>query len=207
MNKKRTSILVFGVMIFLVILGVVGGFLWRAWIPQFVEENFPTPTPLESRIQAAQISYTDFPRGWYQDGAKYEDTPGTLISRLLWFYGPDKKLNTWVSASQRLFIYPDEESAQSAYEEKLETFDDAWSVQHKLIIDGYADDMYTTCLPSGQVEDVAYSVCLSVGLYDDTLSIFMAGVFEEGWLTMADFQSVVIAMDQQLKASLDMREQ
>lgn len=179
--------------------------LVRVWVPGVLERSLPTQTPLEVRLQTAQIRPADLPMGWQRGGVKQENAAGALIDRFLWYYGPEGSRKSWVNVSQRIVIYPTEEQSLAAYQAELSTFTSAWISPPGLEFTSRADEMYITCIP-GSVDGIPHYSCEAVGLYKDTLSIILAGVFEERWLTMADFETVLEAMDQRVIASLPQEE-
>jgi hypothetical protein len=171
------------------------------WLPGVLERSFPTQTPLEVRVQTAQIRPADLPLGWRRGGTQHEQRRGALAALTVSYYGSQDRGKSWVKVSQQLMIYPDAEEALAAYQAELATFTSAWISPPGLEFTSRADEMYIACVP-GSINGLPNNACKAVGLYDDTLSILRGNVFEERWLTMADFEAVLAAMDQRVIASL-----
>ena len=150
---------------------------------------------------------TDVPFGWRRSGLgdSYEETPpGALVAVTRYYYGTRDK--TWVNVSQQLIIYKNTEWAAEAYREELASFNPSWLVPADLSFSGRADDLYIACIPA-RINGIKVRSCEVVGRYEDTLSILLANVFEEQWLTMPDFRRVLEGMDTRVAASVAETEQ
>ena len=206
MQKRRLMIIGFTVVGLVLLLFLSMQLLVGVWIPRVVEQSFPTQTPLDVRVQTAQIMPADLPSGWRRGGTHEEQSPGAIVALTVPYYGSQDRSQSWVKVSQQLIIYPDEETALAAYQAELSTFNPAWISPPGLEFTGQADEMYIACVP-GSINGLRNYACEAVGLYSDTLSILRGLVFEERWLTMADFEAVLEAMDRRVMASLPQEEE
>lgn len=202
MKKKRRVALSLVVGLSVLLLGAVQVLIGTGVVGDALERSFPTRTPLEARLDAAQILPEDLPFGWQKGGSQIEDAPGTIANRFLWYYGPEGREKTWVNVSQQLMVYPDADSAKEAYREELLGFNEDWILPPDLRFEGEADELYIACLPAF-INGLPHNGCEVVGLYGDTLSILRGKVFETQWLTAEDFITVLTAMDQRVSASVD----
>jgi hypothetical protein len=169
-----------------------------------LKRSLPTLTPLEIRFQESFITAEDLPLGWHRGrmGIRTEEVAGAE-ARFLVFYGtwdPDK---TWVNVGQEIVLYPDPETAASAYEKRLADYTESWSTPSSLDFDSHADQVQVLCFKGATIDGVYHQSCDAVGLYGDLLVILGANVFEDRWLTMEDFRAVLEAMDRQIVATAE----
>ncbi len=179
-----------------VIIGAAGASLLQA--------SWPTLTPLESRFQALQIRLEDLPSGWSKGGANVEAVPGAA-ARFLWYYGPPGKSKTWVNVSEELILYPDAETAANAYggwvtDNIPPAHVDDWVSPPGLKFSGQADQMIIRCL-SAYIEGMHHYACSAIGRYGDVVVVVQGNIFDDRWLTMADYQTVLEAADRRIVAA------
>ncbi|MBN1877900.1 MAG: hypothetical protein JXA33_27005 [Anaerolineae bacterium] len=201
--KNRKMLVLVGTLI--AGLSLIGGvwLLVGTMVIQTLKANLPTPTPLMARLRAAQITLADLPAGWQRTGEYSEDIPDSLLAAILVYSGIQDK--DWMKTSHELILYPNEESAETAYQEEISTFGPGWVSLPGLTFEGKADSVYIACVP-GYINGIAHYACEAVGLYEDTLSILRADVFEEQWMTMVDYEAALAAMDRRVAESLKLRD-
>ncbi len=179
-----------------VVIGAAGASLMLA--------NWPTLTPLEARFQALQLKLEDLPSGWSKGGANVETVPGAA-ARFLWYYGPSGESKTWVNVSEELILYPDAEASANAYggwviDNIPPAHANDWISPPGLKFSGQADQMIIRCLP-GYIDGLHHYACKAIGRYGDVVVTLRANIFDDRWLTMADFQTVLEAMDRRIVAA------
>lgn len=173
----------------------VATLMWRHW---------PTRTPTEVWFEAARIQVEDLPRGWHYVGAEVENVPGA-DARSFWYYGPPGENMPWVKVVQKIIRYSSSQTAAEAYEQWVDEYippagRDEWIQPPGLEFTGQANQMVVACL-SGYVNDMHHYACSAIGRYEDVVVVLIANVFDERWLTTADFQAVLEAMDRRLVAA------
>ncbi len=173
-------------------------------VAALMRKSWPTQTPLETRFETLRIRVEDLPSGWHWEGARVEDVPGAE-ARFLWYYGPPGESKTWVNVSQKLILYPDLAAAANAYDGWVAkyippAYKDTWILPPGLEFTGHADQMVVAC-HSGYINGLHHYACEAIGHYGDIVVILLGNVFDERWLTMADFQAVLEAMDRRIVAA------
>lgn len=203
MREQRIMKMVLAVVLgLLVLLGCQ--FLIGTGVATLVWKHWPTQSPVEAWFDAARIQEEDLPRGWRYAGGEIEDVPGGE-ARLFWFYGPPGEDKPWVKVVQELVLYPSFSAADSAYEEWVDTYippvsRDKWVQPSVLKFQSQADHMVVACL-SGYVNEMHHYACSAIGRYGNVVVVLLANVFDDRWLTMADFRRVLEAMDWRIVAA------
>jgi len=178
-------------------------------VATLMRESWPTQTPLEARFEALRIKVEDLPLGWHRGGVQGEDVPGAT-ARFLWYYGPPGESKSWINVSQKLILYPSTQAAVRAYDGWVAEYippahQDAWISPPGLEFTSQADKMVVACY-EGYINNLHHYACNAIGLYNNTIIVLHGNVFDDRWLTMADFQAVLEAMDQRIVAVLESEE-
>lgn len=137
------------------------------------------------------MNATDLPFGW---GHPWDDsikTPDGFGQRVI-YYGADPRSQPYVNVSQRLVYYRTVAYSQAAYQAAVAeaipaAYADKWVRPPELDFHGRADDMTIACLP-GRMEGIYLRSCRVIARYDDVVMTLYANVFEDRWLTMAQFR-------------------
>lgn len=200
MKQRRTVGIVLAVVLgLLALLGFqfvagtgVAALMWRFW---------PTQTSTEAWFEAVRIQAEDLPRGWRYVGAELENVPGAE-ARSFWYYGPQGESTPWVKVMQEIIRYPSAQASADAYEGWVDEYippaaRDEWIQPPGLEFTSQADQIVVACL-SGYVNDVHHYACSAIGRYGDVVVVAIANVFDDRWLTMSDFQTVLEAMDRRI---------
>lgn len=177
----------------------VATLMWRRW---------PTRTSAEIWFEMARLAEEDLPQGWRYVGAEVENVPDAE-ARSFWYYGPPGEEMPWVKVGQKLIRYPSSQAAVDAYAEWVDryippTARDEWFQPPTLEFASQADQMMVACL-SGYVNDMHHYACSAIGRYGEVVVVVIANVFDDRWLTMGDFQTVLEAMDRRLVAAQNTR--
>ena len=173
----------------------VATLMWKSW---------PTQTPLEAQFEALRIKVEDLPSGWHRGGVQVEEVAGAE-ARFYSFYGTSDPNKTWVNVRQKLILYPSPETAANAYDGWVDqvippAYADEWVLPPEIEFTSQADQMVVACL-SGYVNETHHYACNAIGRYGDTVVVLLGNVFDDRWLTMADFQAVLEAMDRRIVAA------
>lgn len=173
----------------------VATLMWMHW---------PTRSPTEVWFDAARLQPEDLPRGWHYVGGYIENVPGAE-ARSFWYYGPPGEDMPWVKVLEKIIRYPSSQAAADSYDGWKDkyippTARDKWIRPPGLEFTSQADQMVMACLP-GYVNGMHHYACSVIGRYGDVVVVLLANVFDERWLTMADFQAVLEAMDQRIVAA------
>jgi hypothetical protein len=207
MKKKRTGYVRPGFVILLG-LGLLGGcslllLLISIVVPRLAAYQ-PGFTPELTRIFAAQIQQGDVPAGWGHRDASIIDL-ANAEGRSISYYGVSRRDSPWIKVTQRIYLFSSVELAVQGFEEQAKLNIPAESA-HKYVFPSeleshyQADQMQVGCLPS-RINGIPSLVCKVTARYEDMLILIYANVFEDRWLTMADFRRVLEAMDRRAVAA------
>jgi len=192
-----------------VILGLLAllicQFLTGAGVATLMWKHWPTPDSTEVWFDAARLQVRDLPRGWHYVGGYIENVPGAE-ARSFWYYGPPGEDKPWVKVFEEIILYPSPQAAVDAYEGWVDTYippdyREEWIQPPGVESHSRADQMVVACL-SGYVNGMHHYACRAIGRYGNVVVVLLANVFDDRWLTMADFQAVLEAMDLRIVAAL-----
>lgn len=159
------------------------------------------------RFGTGMVDATDLPFGWGDRRMTVAEVPGA-IGRNVTYYaeGPGR---SYVNVGQQMRIYPDENTAQIAYEEIVaQAFPaksaDRWLTPTELEFTGRADQLKIACLP-GSINGMPFQGCNVVARYKDMVMDLTANVFEDRWLTMEQFRRLVERVDAKMYQASQLR--
>jgi len=138
-------------------------------------------------------------------GIEVQNTLGAE-ERFIWFYNVTAKDLHWVNFSEEPMIYSSRDAAAQAYDGQVQTtFSTTYSHDYKPLPEFetplHADEIKSACLPIN-INDLPVLACDIVARYQNVTVHIMGNVVEGRWLTMSDFQAVVVAVDQRITAVL-----
>lgn len=204
MKRRRLgSLLLSGLLAlagFMVLQFLIGAalFKWR-------EQSLPTLSPTESWFATAAIQVQDLPSGWRWGDVLVENVP-PAEGRVFCFFGTADRTVSWINVSETLLLFPDVTSAQAGYQTQRDTYfppaAEHWQIRSELSMTHQADEWHVACLPTNLNGELVQA-CGVAARYDRVVIILLGNVFEERWLTMADFRAVMEAMDQRIIAALN----
>ncbi len=147
------------------------------------------------------MNATDLPFGWgrpWDDSIKTSDGFGQRVT----YYGANPRSQPYVNVSQRIVYYRTVAQSQAAYQAAVAeaipaAYADKWVRPPELDIHGRADEMTIACLP-GRMEGIYLRSCSFIARYDDAVMILYANVFEDRWLTMAQFRRLLERVDKRM---------
>jgi len=147
------------------------------------------------------MNATDLPFGWghrWSDSIETSDGFGQRVT----YYGANPRSQPYVNVSQYLVYYRTVEHSRAAYQaavaEAIPTaYADKWVRPPELDIHGRANEMTIACLP-GRMEGIYLRSCRFIARYDDAVMTLYANVFEDRWLTMAQFRRLLERVDKRM---------
>jgi hypothetical protein len=158
----------------------------------------PLEDPRLDRLFSLFIDLSDLPPGWHRGMARIESVEGA-VSRRYFFLGSDDPDKLYVAVSQQLAIYQDAAGAAAAYprwvSEEFPAPD--WKPPPQLTFQSKADQFDLKCMDVHIDGRLTHS-CTALGRYGDVISLIYANVFEDKWLTFADFERLLQRADKHL---------
>lgn len=144
------------------------------------------------------INATDLPFGWGHPWDKTIKEPDGYGLRVV-YYGADPRSQSYVNVSQDLVYYRTVELSQASYQAAVAAAIPAsaahkWVRPPELDFTARADEMTIACLP-GRINDIYHRACRVIARYDDVVMTVYANVFEDRWLTMAQFRRLLERVD------------
>ncbi len=144
------------------------------------------------------LNATDLPFGW---GHPWDNTitePDGYGLQVV-YYGANPRSQSYVNVNQRLVYYRTAESSQAAYQAAVAEAIPAsaahkWVRPPELDFTAHADEVTIACLP-GRMEGIYLRSCSFIARYDDVVMTVYANVFEDRWLTMAQFKRLLERVD------------
>ncbi len=200
MSRRRRLPTLVGILGFAMTLGIMFWMMTNG--TQLTKMLQPTPTALEARLEAIRIQKTDFPasEAWQAHKPYAEEANNASVSMV---YAYNRKDAFWIKVSQRIKIYPDNATAQAAYDHELrEWFTAEWGAPPGLTFSGHADTMIIRCIEM-YIENVHHYPCRAIGLYRDTVIVVLANVFDDRWFTMDNFAQLLTVMDQRMEDAIE----
>jgi len=153
------------------------------------------------RFSLAMIDATDLPFGWGHRASYAVDEFGG-VGRVIMYSGANPRSKPFVSVSQYIIIYPDEQQSSTAYDTAVAeaipaAYADKWVHPPELDFQGHADEMVIACLP-GRVGGFYLRSCKVIARYGDMVMRLYGNVFEDRWLTMVQFRRLVERVDKHM---------
>ncbi len=144
---------------------------------------------------------TDLPFGWGHRASYAVDEFGG-VGRVIMYSGANPRSKPFVSVSQYIIIYPDEQRSSSAYDTAVAeaipaAYADKWVRPPELDFQGHADEVVIACLP-GRVGGFYLRSCTVVARYGDMMMRLDGNVFEDRWMTMTQFRHLVERVDKHM---------
>ncbi len=203
MNRKHLRWLLIGAVILgalLILQSLIGRMVYRwAW------ERRPTPSPTEVLLAQAAIQLSDLPQGWRQGGIMVEPVPNAE-GRFYRFYGTSDPAESWINVGEILLLYPDIATAQVGYQQQRDQHipptATRWKEIPELEFSHHANEWYVACLP-GNINGSSNHACTAVARYEHLVVTMLGNVYEDRYLSMADFRAVLEAMDRRAVAALN----
>ncbi len=167
--------------------------------------RYDTPQSTLRRFALGLIDATDLPLGWgYRSLGTVEVANG--VGRSVTLHGVNPRTMPFVNVGQNLVIYDNEVESIAAYEKTVsETipppYAHVWLQPPELDFRGHADQITIACM-SVSINGIPAQSCSVIARYGELVTHLHAQVWEDRWLTMAQFRRLVKRLD---KRMLDVR--
>ena len=162
-----------------------------------------TETPI-NRIERGLLDATDLPFGWRRESTGVpQDLTGSVIARYRDYRGPEST-PIFVRIGQSTALYQSEEDSRQAYEVlKVEIipaeYRDEWPEPEELRNVLQADESIIGC-SEGRIDNIPHRLCGVVARYGSLVTVVRTLVFEDRWLTMAQFRHLLERVDAKMEA-------
>lgn len=204
MKQKKESRL--PLILFLGLLGLLGLAISRlliGWIGFMTMQRLsPDLSPDLELLFDVKLQVEDLPPGWVREGASFVETPGGEGRGFGFVLASAPQELSWVRIGELVFVYESEELARERYSEEVELFSlsGMWEEVPELMFSHHADEIEVACMETS-VNRVRHQSCTAVARYGQVVTVIMASVFEDQWLTMDEFQGVLEAADRRATAA------
>ncbi|MBK7202338.1 hypothetical protein [Candidatus Amarolinea dominans] len=164
--------------------------------------TIPTETPI-NRLERGLMDATDLPFGWRRESTGVPRDLRGEVARYRDYRGPTGS-PIFVRAGQSLVLNPMTKDSETAYEEAAATmipagYADKWPWPPELDFATHADQIIIGCNP-GVLNDIPVRTCRVTARYGDLVTTIRAQVFEDRWLTMAQFRHLLERVDAKMEA-------
>jgi len=164
----------------------------------------PTETPI-NRLERGLMDATDLPFGWsLRSTGAPRNSNGAILARYRDYQGPQGGAMPFVRTGQQMYLYHNETESREAFQ-KLVTdsipseFADKWPRPVELDFRLHASESRIGC-SSGLVNNIPHRVCLVIARYNEVVTRLDGLVFEDRWLTMAQFRHLLERVDAKMEA-------
>jgi len=160
------------------------------------------PPAIRQQVRLGLIDGADLPFGWgYRSGGPL-DVPGGY-GQDVGFHGADPGKYPFVLVTQTLEVYPDESASRAAFLARVNeaippNYADVWIQPPELDFRGNADEIKIACM-SVHINGIPTRTCEVIARYGKLVTTLFANVFEDRWLTMAQFRHLVERLDQHMQ--------
>ncbi len=162
-----------------------------------------TETPI-NRVERGLLDATDLPFGWRRESTGVpQDLTDGIIARYRDYRGPEST-PIFVRIGQSIALYQSEEDSKHAYEAlKAKVipaeYRDKWSEPEELRDVLQADESIIGC-SEGQIDNIPHRLCGVVARYGSLVTVVRTLVFQDRWLTMAQFRRLLERVDAKMAA-------
>lgn len=162
------------------------------------------PPAVRQQVRLGLIDGADLPFGWgYRSGGPL-DVPGGY-GQGVGFHGANPDKHSFVLVTQRLEIYPDDSASRAAFQTRVDEaippdYADVWGQPPELNFQGGADEIKIACM-AVQINGISTRSCRVTARYGELVTSLWGNVFEDRWLTMAQFRQLVERLDQHMQAA------
>lgn len=162
--------------------------------------NLAGATPsAEDVASQAILSIADLPQDWRKGEVKSTEIPG-VTKYTVGFHGTRDPGMTWVNIGQEIYIYSNQDSAITAYEQLIpKEFpvlgDDGWQHAPELEFRNQADQLTTACLPV-RINNEPVTSCRTIARYRNMIVVIRSNLYRDRWVTIDRYRKVLESMDQ-----------
>jgi hypothetical protein len=188
------------------IAAIMGLIIWLIMVPRQPTDVAP-PLPLKPLVTwTNELMLTDeeLPAGWRYDTSTTYDRPG-VSGRFYGFYNTIAGRDALaVSLSEEFGLYPTTLEATRFYTSWANDFispQATWENMPDLDFPTHADQMKIVCLLD-QIHGIPNRDCMAIARYQNVIVKIFGVVYEERWLSIADFRSTLQAADRRITGVL-----
>jgi hypothetical protein len=162
-----------------------------------------TETPI-NRIERGMLDATDLPFGWRRESTGVpQDLTGGIIARYRDYRGPGST-PIFVRAGQSIALYASEAESDTAYQATAKEmipagYEDQWPRPAELDFTTQADAIIIGC-SAGIFNGIPAHTCRVAARYGDLVMTLRGQIFEDRWLTMAQFRNLLERVDAKMAA-------
>jgi hypothetical protein len=158
-----------------------------------------TPESPTARIERGLMDATDLPFGWSRRSTGVPQDQMGAIARYRDYQGPPRYAIPFVRAGQIIYLYANETESRAAYKELVaENIPPAsankWPWPPELSFPTHADEITVGCMV-WVIDNIPNKACSVIARYGDLVTVVDGQVFEDRWLTMAQFRRLLERVD------------
>ena len=202
MKNPRKAYAIAAVLI-AVIMGLI---VWRIVVPRQSTEVAPSLPlkPLGTWTNELVLTDAELPAGWRYDTSTTYDRPG-VSGRFYGFYNTIAGRDALaVSLTEEFGLYPTTLEATRFYTSWANDFispQATWENMPDLDFPNHADQMKIVCLPD-QIHGIPDRLCAMIARYQNVIVDIFGVVYEDRWLSIADFRATLQAADRRIASVL-----
>jgi len=162
-----------------------------------------TPESPTARIERGLMDATDLPFGWSRRSTGVPQDQMGGIARYRDYQGPPRYTIPFVRAGQIIYLYANETESRAAYKALVaENIPPAsaskWPWPAELNFPTHADEITIGCM-AWVIDDIPNKACRVIARYGDLVTVVDGQVFEDRWLTMAQFRHLLERVDARMQ--------
>ena len=162
-----------------------------------------TETPI-NRIERGMLDATDLPFGWRLESTGVpQDLTGGIIARYRDYRG-SMGTPIFVRAGQSVALYASEADGDAIYQATVKEmipveYEDQWPRPPELDFTTQADAITVGC-SAGVFNEIPARTCRVAARYGNLVMTIRSQIFEDRWLTMAQFRHLLERVDAKMEA-------
>lgn len=162
-----------------------------------------TPESPTARIERGLMDATDLPFGWSRRSTGVPQDQMDGIARYRDYQGPPRYAMPFVRAGQIIYLYANETESRTAYKALVaENIPPAsankWPWPPALSFPTHADEITVGCM-AWVIDNIPNKACSVIARYGDLVTVVDGQVFEDRWLTMAQFRYLLERVDARMQ--------
>ncbi len=157
------------------------------------------PPSVRAQLRLAQMDGGDLPAGWGYRSSKLLEVAGGY-GQIVGFQGADPARYPFVLVSQTLEIFGDVPTSRAAFAARVDRAippdaSDVWATPPEVRFGSAADESRIACMPL-QANGIPMQSCRAVARYGQIVMTVYGNVFQDRWLMMAEFESLLERLEQ-----------
>jgi len=157
-----------------------------------------------NRIERGLMDATDLPFGWSRRSTGVPQDPMGSVARYRDYQGPSRYAIPFVRAGQTIYLYPSETESRTAYKNLVAdnipaAAIDKWPQPPELDLPLHADESTIGCM-AWIINNIPNQTCSLIARYGNLVTVVDGQVFEDRWLTMAQFRHLLERVDMRMES-------